>query len=144
MPILPRKRTGVGCLLFDNAGRLLIVNPTYKPGWSIPGGAVDANESPHQACRRELIEELGIDVILGPLLCVDYVAADGKSTENIQFLFAANTVDATMAAQIALPPQELSEWRFEDPPAAVSQLRPKLEKGKPWSGNALTRAFGGQ
>src|SRR5690606_12767250 len=56
---LPRKRVSAGCLLFDEAGRLLIVNPTYKDGWEIPGGAVEANESPLDGCIREIREELG-------------------------------------------------------------------------------------
>jgi len=37
----------------------LIVNPVYKPVRDLPGGAVEANESPHAACRREVAEELG-------------------------------------------------------------------------------------
>ena len=62
-----------GCILRDQSGRILLVKPTYKPGWEIPGGMVEANESPVQACLREAREELGLEVRLGRLLCVDYV-----------------------------------------------------------------------
>lgn len=52
---------------FDESGRLLIVNPTYKPGWSIPGGAIDADESPYLACKRELVRSWGSSSIRGGL-----------------------------------------------------------------------------
>ena len=39
-----------GALLFDDTGRFMIVDPTYKVGWEIPGGIVEAGESPRQAC----------------------------------------------------------------------------------------------
>jgi 8-oxo-dGTP diphosphatase len=53
---LPRKRMGAGALLTDDRGRLLLVEPTYQPYFEIPGGAVEADESPHTAVVRELQE----------------------------------------------------------------------------------------
>ena len=32
-----------GALVFDRAGRLLILKPTYKSGWTIPGGVMEAD-----------------------------------------------------------------------------------------------------
>ena len=43
---LSMKRIGSGALMFDRAGRLLIVKPSYNPGWEIPGLIVKAEESP--------------------------------------------------------------------------------------------------
>jgi ADP-ribose pyrophosphatase YjhB (NUDIX family) len=45
-----------GVLLFDADGRVLLVEPTYKPYWELPGGVVEADESPHTAACRELKE----------------------------------------------------------------------------------------
>jgi 8-oxo-dGTP diphosphatase len=61
-----------GLLLFDAAGRVLLVKPTYKDHWDVPGGVVESNESPRDAARRELGEELGLDREPGELLCVDW------------------------------------------------------------------------
>lgn len=125
---LPGKRMGVGCLLFDESGRLLIVNPTYKPGWSIPGGAIDADESPYRACKRELVEELGVELDPGRLVCVDYIGAKDGSTENIQFLFHGGSIRADVTARIVLPEDELSQWRFVRPADALTMLRSGLGK----------------
>ena len=58
---LARKRMAAGALFRDANGRVLLVNPVYKNTWDLPGGAVEAEESPHAACRREVAEELGLD-----------------------------------------------------------------------------------
>ena len=48
-----RKRVGADVILRDGAGRLLLVDPRYKPDWDLPGGMAEANEAPHEAARRE-------------------------------------------------------------------------------------------
>lgn len=47
-----RKRVAADVLIRDASGRVLLVNPTYKPGWDLPGGMVEANEPPHAAAIR--------------------------------------------------------------------------------------------
>jgi 8-oxo-dGTP pyrophosphatase MutT (NUDIX family) len=49
-----------GAILRDQAGRLLMVEPTYKEPWEIPGVVIEALESPLSTVVRELQEELGI------------------------------------------------------------------------------------
>ena len=54
---LPAIPVSAGALIFDRAGRLLILKPTYKTGWTIPGGVMEADgETPWEACRREVRE----------------------------------------------------------------------------------------
>jgi 8-oxo-dGTP diphosphatase len=70
---LPAIPVSAGALIFDRAGGLLIVKPTYKSGWTIPGGVMEADgETPWQACRREVREETGIEVRKGRLACMDF------------------------------------------------------------------------
>src|SRR3989338_6212612 len=59
---LPKKHMATGAIMFDRKNRLLIVKPTYKDGWTIPGGVVDADESPRTACIREVKEEVSLDI----------------------------------------------------------------------------------
>jgi len=65
-------------LFTDSGGRVLVVKPTYKPGWELPGGSVEDGESPATAATREVDEELGLRRSPGCLLAVDYVPAGGR------------------------------------------------------------------
>ena len=51
-------RVAAGALIRNPAGQILLVKPTYKDGWDIPGGYVEPGESPGAACLRELKEEI--------------------------------------------------------------------------------------
>lgn len=62
-----------GALFRDADGRMLLVDPTYKPTWDLPGGDVEKDESPQATCRREIGEELGPDRASGRVLVIDSV-----------------------------------------------------------------------
>jgi ADP-ribose pyrophosphatase YjhB (NUDIX family) len=78
-----RKRVAADVLIRDMAGRILLVNPTYKPGWDLSGGMAEANEPPHEAAVRELREELGLDVVPRGLLVVDWVPPHGPWGDSL-------------------------------------------------------------
>src|SRR5438309_1285098 len=69
-PAEPRVRC-VGAVVFDDAGRLLLVRRAHEPGqgrWSIPGGRVEAGETDARAVIREVAEETGLVVEILRLL----------------------------------------------------------------------------
>lgn len=60
----------------NRSGRVLLINPTYKPpSGSPPGGAIEHDESPRTAATREIAEEFGLHTT-GRLLALDYVPTD--------------------------------------------------------------------
>lgn len=71
---LPKKRMGAGALFFNENNEMLVVKPTYKDHWSIPGGVVEENESPRIACIREVKEEIGLEIRELKFLCVDWTS----------------------------------------------------------------------
>ena len=123
---LPRKRMAAGALLRDAQGRILIVEPTYRPHWLIPGGVVEVNESPLTACVREVLEETALRISPLRLLCVDHQAGDADSTEAMHFIFDGGQLDAEQLGAIRLPPEELSAFRFVSLSEAYSLVSEKL------------------
>lgn len=88
MAQLPRKVMSAGVLLRDEAGRVLLVEPSYKPGWEIPGGIVERGEPPWVTAARELHEEVGLERSLRRLLVVDHVPPDDdQAPERIAYVF---------------------------------------------------------
>jgi ADP-ribose pyrophosphatase YjhB (NUDIX family) len=122
----PCRRVAAGALVFDGDGRLLIVKPTYREGWVVPGGVVEAGESPLDACRREAHEELGIDLPIGRLLAVDHVSATADRPEGYMFMFDGGILDAPAIATIRFATSELSAAEFVDREWALSRLLPRL------------------
>lgn len=126
---LPKKRMGAGALILDDQQRVLIVKPTYKEGWEIPGGIVEQNESPAACVVREVKEELGLDIPACPglrFLCLDYLPHHGDKTEALMFVFYGGTLSADAVKKISLPADELSAFEFLPLSAAVEKLGDKL------------------
>lgn len=71
-PITPAVTVDVVIELVDRPGRpiVLIERQHPPPGWALPGGFVDVGETVEAAAVREMREETGLDVELGPLLGV--------------------------------------------------------------------------
>lgn len=107
---LPRKRVGAGALITDAAGRVLMVEPTYKEAWEVPGGVVEADETAFDACRRECLEELGIEVRLRRLLVIEHQCDGGHRGDSIMFIYDGGILSAD--APLRLPADELRSYRF--------------------------------
>jgi ADP-ribose pyrophosphatase YjhB (NUDIX family) len=70
---------GVGAVVFDHEGRVLLVERGKPPGvglWSLPGGRLEPRETLVQAVAREVREETGLIVEVGTLACVIERIAD--------------------------------------------------------------------
>ncbi|MEU8242484.1 NUDIX hydrolase [Actinoplanes missouriensis] len=119
---LARKRMGAGALLTDDRGRVLLVEPAYKDDWEIPGGAVEAGESPLTAVVRELDEELGLSLRPGRLLVTDWVPPRPGRTEGVMMLFDGGTLTPEQAARIRVPAEELRGWAWCTEPEAAERL----------------------
>jgi len=125
----PGMQAASGCLFTDSAGNVLLVKPVYKPPWEVPGGAVEAGESPLAACRREVWEELSLDVMPTRLLVVDYREPEpGGRGDALRFIFDGGELTSGQVASIRLEERELSEFRFVQPGELASYVIPVLAR----------------
>ena len=93
-----------GALIYDRAGRLLILKPTYKSGWTIPGGVMEADgESPWEACQREVREETGLEVSRGRLAAMDFRRPRTGRPGGIRFLFDCGQLSDEALAEPEAP-----------------------------------------
>ena len=68
-----RSHLGAGAVIFDSQGRVLLARQSYgRRGWELPGGGRQPKESLEQAVRRELREEIGVEVTSAALCGVYY------------------------------------------------------------------------
>ncbi|MEU6904377.1 NUDIX hydrolase [Streptomyces coeruleorubidus] len=124
---------GAAAIITDEVGRVLLVHPTYREddSWLLPGGVVEADEHPHATCRREITEELGLDLPPSAVLAVHSFSPHHPDLQpatacpgEIRFVFDGGTLRPDQVEAIRLPHEELSEYAFLETRDAVQRLRP--------------------
>jgi 8-oxo-dGTP diphosphatase len=125
---LPRKRMAAGALFVDGAGRVLLVDPVYRDTWDLPGGAVEAEESPHAACRREVAEELGLDRPVGRVLAVDWVPSRPGRPEGLVVVYDGGVLGATDIAAITVAGDELAGFAFVAAAEVADRVTPLVAR----------------
>jgi 8-oxo-dGTP pyrophosphatase MutT (NUDIX family) len=109
---------GVKMMLFNSQGELVLIRNSYGRSdlFVLPGGGVRPFEAPEAAARREIREELGIEII--DLTLRSTHASTGEGKRDTIFLYEAMTVQTPRPDGI-----ELEEARFfalDDPPPQTS------------------------
>jgi 8-oxo-dGTP diphosphatase len=126
---LPAVPASASALIFDGRGRLLILRPTYKSGWTIPGGVMENDgETPWQACRREVREECGLEMTSARLACVDFRPSRPGHPGGIRFLFDCGQLDAAALRAITLQPAEIAEHQLVPVADALVLLRKPIRR----------------
>ena len=128
-PEVPRIPASAGAMIWGPDRRLLILKPTYKKGWTIPGGQIDADgESPWDACRRETREECGLVVEHARLACVDYLPPKSSRPGGVRFLFDCGTFPEAAFREVALQAEEIEDWRLAKLTEALELLSGPLRR----------------
>jgi 8-oxo-dGTP diphosphatase len=88
-----------------------------------PGG-----ESPWEACRRETLEECGIEVASGRLVCVDFLRPKPGRPGGVRFLFDCGAFGAEQLSGIRLQEEEIEDHRFAELGEATTLLSGPLRR----------------
>jgi 8-oxo-dGTP diphosphatase len=89
----------VAAIVFDPEGRVLLIERGKPPGvglWSVPGGRLEGAETLAQGVAREVREETGLLVEVGPLACVIERMGDDHHFVILDYL--ARVIGGTLAA----------------------------------------------
>ena len=85
----PRPIVGVGGVVFAD-GRVLLVKRRFEPlagRWSLPGGALEVGETLAEGLAREMREETGLEVDVGPVVDVfDRITRDGQGRARFHYV----------------------------------------------------------
>ncbi len=96
------KSIGVRTLVLNEQGQVLLVRHTYAPGWHLPGGGVNAKETPKQAALREAYEEAGIKTQGEPaLMGVYYHTVRGADDYVVLYVIHSFVQDDVHSPEIA-------------------------------------------
>jgi 8-oxo-dGTP diphosphatase len=88
-----------------------------------PGG-----ESPWETCRRETLEECGLEVTSGRLVCVDFLRPKPDRPGGVRFLFDCGTFGPDQLSTIRLQAEEIEDHRFAELSEAIALLSGPLRR----------------
>jgi 8-oxo-dGTP diphosphatase len=84
-----RPIVGVGAVIVDD-GKVVLIKRKYEPlqgQWSLPGGGVEIGETLEGAVAREMVEETGLDVMVGPVIEVfDRIMRDDEERVRYHYV----------------------------------------------------------
>ena len=122
---LPKKLVGAACVLMNEHKDILIMKPSYREGWLLPGGPLNEFESPSHGCIRKTMEEAGL-TIEGPQLIGVFHSLrrsdDKRRYESVHFIFYGGILDENARQEITIESKSFESYKFVTREDAVSML----------------------
>jgi 8-oxo-dGTP diphosphatase len=116
MPLPKTPALTTDCAIFDGNDRVLLIrrgNPPFEGAYALPGGFVEIGETVDEACRREVLEEVGIEV--GELRLVGVYSDPARDprghTVSIAFLAVLLRASVPRAGSDAAAAEWVEDWR---------------------------------
>lgn len=127
-----RPIVGVGAVILDDEGRVVLIRRRYEPlkgQWSLPGGTLELGETLEAGVAREILEETGLEVAVGPVVEVfDRIMLDEAERVRYHFVlvdYLCRPVGGTLVAgsdvdeAVLVDPGELAPYHLTVKATAV-------------------------
>lgn len=124
---LPTKRVIAQGLIRNGANQILLCELTYKTEWDLPGGVVDPHESPAHAVRREIREEMQVEVSPQSLVAVNWLPPWHGWDDAMLFVFDLG-VDDGVIARASLEPREVRALHWCSPERVERHAAPYVTR----------------
>ena len=134
---------GVGAVIVDD-GKVVLIKRKYEPlkgHWSLPGGMVEIGETLETALAREMLEETGLHVDVGPVIEVfDRIMRDAEHRVRYHFVLidylcwpADGSLQAGSDVEVAIwaDPATLGEYALTEKATSVIQRALTLARDAP-------------
>ena len=122
--VLPRKRLIAHALITDQWDRVCLVETTFKDDWELPGGIVNTYESPWTGAVREIKEELALDLSVGRVLVIDWLAPYLGWEDAVELIFDGGQLTSEQTEAIVPDPVEIREVHWLAPDKAAEKMAP--------------------
>lgn len=101
----------VCCVIRNDEGQILLVSRKDDPtSFGLPGGKVDLGETPQEAIIREVKEETGLDIVLGPAIFQQMCPKHAPEEEGGQDFYAFAFVALSYSGDISSDEAGLVKW----------------------------------
>ena len=120
----PQFSVTAGAVITDNRGRVLLLKHRFRPGtgWGMPGGFMAEGEQPEATLRRELLEEVGLEVENVEL----FTTRAFEVPRQVEILFTARAIGETN--QLNFEIQKAAWFFLNELPAELPKDQAQLIK----------------